>query len=220
MKRFRLLAATLAVAVLPSLQSCTARYQELLRNRDNTIDALEAEIADLSAENRTLRDQESEAQRRARDLQSKLVSAPAEATATGTTREFGEGATVRYSRGRWTLVIDDKVTFNSGSTKLKKGVESVLRKAAQLIKQEHSGQYIYVEGHTDSDPIRKSKDRFRSNRHLSAERADAVAAWLVNKGGVPAKQIVVVGFGPNDPASSSKDRNRRVQIVVGDPIDG
>ncbi len=78
---------------------------------------------------------------------------------------------------------------------------------------------ILIEGHTDSDPIDKTKDKYRSNRHLSCERADAVARYLIQQG-VSETAIVVVGFGQHDPRDSKqKARNRRVEIVLtGGPV--
>ena len=90
-----------------------------------------------------------------------------------------------------------------------------------MLKRRFPDRRIYVEGHTDADPINKTKEKFRSNRHLSAERADIVAAYLVDKCGLPADHVVVVGFGPHDPKTSggadgAKSKNRRVEIVVGE----
>ena len=81
----------------------------------------------------------------------------------------------------------------------------------------------YVEGHTDHDPIKRSKKRFRSNRHLSAERADAVIRFLTKQCGVPESHVVLVGYGPYDPMAKGsgkpmKARNRRVEIVVGEEL--
>jgi flagellar motor protein MotB len=45
---------------------------------------------------------------------------------------------------------------------------------------------------------------------------------LVDKCGLPADHVVVVGFGPYDPkledrSDTAKAKNRRVEIVVGEP---
>ena len=94
----------------------------------------------------------------------------------------------------------------------------MLRKVASVLKSQFSGKRYYVEGHTDSDPIVKTKDKYRDNRHLSTERADSVARYLIQQG-VPESSIVVVGYGQHDPRDpKTKARNRRVEIVVGDPL--
>jgi chemotaxis protein MotB len=94
----------------------------------------------------------------------------------------------------------------------------VLRSVASVLKSKFVGRRFYVEGHTDSDPIQKTKDKYDNNRHLSALRANAVASYLERQG-VPANAIVVVGFGEHDPRDpGQKARNRRVQIVVGESL--
>ena len=129
---------------------------------------------------------------------------------------------VGYRRGHVSIGIENEVTFASGSIDLKAGAGAILERVAAVLKRRFPDRRIYVEGHTDSDPINKTKEKFRSNRHLSAERADIVAAYLVDKCGLPADHVVVVGFGPYDPKSTggadpAKSKNRRVEIAVGEP---
>ena len=202
----------LALAAL--LPSCTTRYQDMLRQRDESIRDLNGEVARLRGEND--------------ELQRRLVVTP-EPASTATPRneasllkdlqnDIGEGADVSYRRGRISIGVEDSVTFDSGSTALKTSSHQVLRNVADVLRSKFAGRRFYVEGHTDTDPINKTRDKYRSNRHLSAERADAVAAYLI-KQGVPEAAIVVVGFGQFDPRDpKSKARNRRVEIVVGDAM--
>ncbi len=207
-----LLFATAAMTLLPS---CTARYQDMLRDRDTRIRDLNGEVARLRGEND--------------DLQRRLASA---ATVTPTPaaakrddsevsdiqRDVGPDAYVDRRRGRISIGVQDKVTFDSGSKTLKDSSHSVLRNVANVLKDKFSGRRFFVEGHTDTDPIVKTKGIYRNNRHLSFERADSVAAWLV-KQGVPESSIVVVAYGQFDPRDpKNKEANRRVEIVVGDSL--
>jgi chemotaxis protein MotB len=95
----------------------------------------------------------------------------------------------------------------------------VLQSIASALKNKYSGRRLYIEGHTDSDPISKTKDKYRDNRQLSVERASAVQRYLVSQG-VPDSVIVVLGYGQYDPLGSAKNKaeNRRVQIVIGEAI--
>ena len=211
--------------VLPALAlvpGCTAKYQDLLRDRDAQIRELKGEVADLRAANADL-------ERRERAARADLANARTELQAPPETSDFDRvrndlaDLDVRYNRGRISIGIENTVTFSSGSTALKNSANSVLKRVADVIRRDFGGRRIYVEGHTDTDPIRKTKGKFRSNRHLSAERADVVADFLVKQGGVEQAQVVVVGFGPHDPrengaGKSAKERNRRVEIVVGEPM--
>ena len=88
--------------------------------------------------------------------------------------------------------------------------------AARLKSDFQDGARFFIEGHTDSDPIKRSS--FASNRELSIARAMAVLEFLVTEGKVPDRRFVVVGHGQYDPIApndnSSKAKNRRVEIVV------
>ena len=212
--------------VLAALPSCTARYQQMLLHKDMQIRDLQARIAELTATNADLETREKGWRSKAESWESQAQPAAASMAAAPEDvarlqKDIGDIANVRYRNGRLSIGIDNVVTFAAGSTKLKSTAGQTLRRVARVLNRDYPGNRIYVEGHTDADPIRKTKNRFRSNRHLSAERADIVAAFLTNKCGIPEDQMVVVGYGPSDPISKgtarmSKAKNRRVEIVVGE----
>ena len=209
--KFRRPILILMLAASSMATSCTARYQEMLRERDERIRELSGDVARLRGEND--------------ELQRRMVARPAEAVAPRSQPEsllnelrndIGDDVDVSYRRGRISIGVDNSVTFDSGSTGLKRSSHGVLNNVASALRSKFGGRRFYVEGHTDSDPIRKTKNKYRSNRHLSMERADAVARYLIGQG-VPESAIVVVGYGQFDPRDpGSKARNRRVEIVVGD----
>ena len=74
-------------------------------------------------------------------------------------------------------------------------------------------------GHSDGQPLNKTKKRWGTNVNLSRERAQTVATEL-SKNGVPASRIGVDGRGSVEPLvypeKTAKDRatNRRVEIHV------
>ncbi len=220
---------TLALALpasmlLLGLGGCTAKYQDLLRDRDAQIREMNGDLAELRAANADLERRERTA-RDELDLLRRGDPAKPDA-ATGDLAKVQEdlaGLDVRYVHGRLSIGIESTVTFGSGSVELKPGAGAVLKRVAEVLKRDFAGRRIYVEGHTDNDPINKTKNRFRSNRHLSAERADVVADYLVRHGGIDPGQIVVVGWGQYDPreaaaSDTAKAKNRRVEIVVGDAM--
>ena len=74
---------------------------------------------------------------------------------------------------------------------------------------------IDIVGHTDTDPIKKSK--WKDNWELSAQRSLAVVRYLISKG-IPKETILEVGRGESQPVASNstesgKAKNRRVEIV-------
>jgi chemotaxis protein MotB len=199
--------------VLASLAtSCTTRYQDMLRERDARIRELSGNLANLRSEN-------DELQRRATAPQPReaaSVKTESPSLVNDVQNEVGSDASVSYRRGMISIGVEDSVTFDSGSTALKDTSHKVLRNIASVLKGKFAGKLFYVEGHTDTDPIEKTKDKYSSNRHLSAMRADAVARYLIQQG-VPESAIRIVGCGQFDPRDAkAKARNRRVEIVVGD----
>jgi chemotaxis protein MotB len=117
------------------------------------------------------------------------------------------------------LNIPASVTFASGKASLSNQGQDALAAVARRLKRDFPAESrFHVEGHTDSDPIRKSA--FRSNRDLSLARALAVYEFLVSEQGIPDQRFVVEGHGPFSPrvaperTGDDKAKNRRVEIVV------
>ena len=121
-----------------------------------------------------------------------------------------DGQTVR-------IRITSAGLFESGRATLKPSAISSLRRIASVIRRDYPEYLVGIEGHTDADPIRKSK--WKSNHELSVRRAMAVYDFMRTRGGIPSNQLFVAGYGPNMPVASNgsasgKARNRRVEFVV------
>ena len=85
-------------------------------------------------------------------------------------------------------------------------------KFAAALKKDYSGKKVFVVGHTDSDPIAKTKGIWDDNLDLSAARARAVHKYLVDQG-VPPKLLGMRAMADTDPRPN-KNQSRRVEIVV------
>lgn len=112
--------------------------------------------------------------------------------------------------------VESAQLFGPGRAELKPEVAPILDRIAQALKSEYAGRRVDIEGHTDSDPITKSK--WKNNHELAVARSLAVFAALKQRG-VPESQLVVEGHGPNHPlagekSKQAKSQNRRVEIVV------
>jgi chemotaxis protein MotB len=86
------------------------------------------------------------------------------------------------------------------------------------LRKKYPGKQVDVVGHTDSDPIKKTKDKWKDNLELSAQRALSVARYLIQKG-MGEEEVRAVGCGDSRPVASNsssagKAKNRRVEIVV------
>lgn len=122
------------------------------------------------------------------------------------------GSSGRRNRSSDRYVLAGDVSFASGQASLKSEARRELDTIASRLKRDHPGAEIVVEGHTDSDPVRKSK--YGSNEALSKARADAVRDYLASKG-ISRNRIDTVGKGASEP-KGSKAASRRVEIVVVD----
>ena len=121
-----------------------------------------------------------------------------------------DGDTVR-------IRVTNTSLFDPGKATLKPGATQVLDRVASAIRRDYPGLLVGIEGHTDSDPIRKSN--WKDNHELSVERAMAVYEYLKTKSGISADQLFVAGYGSNVPVASNKSaagkaQNRRVEFVV------
>lgn len=160
--------------------------------------AMAAQLESIRAENARLA-----------QMQQQMAAQPPVAQPSGGDTWNGRGPdrpVVREPRSR-TIEISSDVLFTPGSASLKPDARRELDKYLGRLR---SASNITIEGHTDSDPIRKSK--WGSNQALSKARADAVRDYLASKG-VSRSKIDTVGKGSSEP-KGTKAQSRRVDIVV------
>ena len=124
----------------------------------------------------------------------------------------GIEATYDKSRGTLTVNLPGEVLFDKGKAVLKTSAHKTLDKIVSAIKKDYATKTIFVDGHTDADPITRTKDQWEDNWDLAAARANAVRKYLTSHG-VDPKKVDMRSFGPNRP-KKNKDASRRVEIVV------
>jgi flagellar motor protein MotB len=132
--------------------------------------------------------------------------------------EFGEGVEVKMAGEMMTVTLPDEVLFPSGSADLKANSKRILDKVAAALNGEYKAYNIRVEGHTDNQPIRKTKDKWKDNWDLACNRSMAVVRYLIQKGVTP-ERVYAAGFSYYRPVASNTSapgqaKNRRVEIVV------
>jgi outer membrane protein OmpA-like peptidoglycan-associated protein len=101
------------------------------------------------------------------------------------------------------------IVFEKGSSKVHKKSFKILDKAVALLK-EYPEVKVEVSGHTDNT------GDAAENKKLSQERAEAVKAYLVEKG-VEVARIAAVGYGDEKPIADNKKKpgqakNRRIEF--------
>jgi chemotaxis protein MotB len=210
-KRVALLTCLAALALLPGCVNWEKRYKALSVEHENLKGLLERE----RSEKGQLADRISQDQMTIEELQRQIEE---RSKTPGDVTGFGEGydVTLDAAKGTITVTLPNAILFDSGKATLKRATSSELDHIYSVIRDKYSGKQIDVVGHTDTDPIKKSK--WKDNWELSAQRALSVLRYLVKKGISPDK-IKASGRGQSQPiasnsSSSGKARNRRVEIVV------
>ncbi|HOK67148.1 MAG TPA: OmpA family protein [Anaerohalosphaeraceae bacterium] len=221
-KKTALLRVVLMTAAVSFLSGCTnweKKYKALEVEHQNLKGLYENCVASLdssSAKQAELSQQLSQSQTTIEELQ-KQISQKKATPASATGFQVGE-VSVDEKAGTITVTLENTILFAPGSAKLKGATSAELDHIYNVIRERYSGRQIDVVGHTDSDPIRKTKNLWQDNWDLSAGRALTVLRYLVNKG-IPPQQIRGVACGESRPVASNataagKAKNRRVEIVV------
>ncbi|MEM7184382.1 MAG: OmpA family protein [Spirochaetota bacterium] len=118
---------------------------------------------------------------------------------------------------RIVINLQDKISFKSGSSKLRSQIKPSLDKIVNIITK-YPGYRVYIEGHTDDIPL-KRKSGFKDNWELSTERALSVLRYMLANHDLEADRFSASGYGqyhPLFPNTSTENRrkNRRVDIVL------
>jgi len=173
------------------------------------------ENAALLQENAALRDRVTQMETNQSAMQQQLAATqtrqPTEPTDSGWATDTGSRSGGVPQTRETVIPISGDILFDSGQATLKASARKDLDRVVSQIRQ-HSGSTVRIEGHTDTDPIRKSK--WGSNEALSKARADAVRDYLVSKG-IPRNSVSTVGMGAAAP-KANKAASRRVEVVIVD----
>jgi len=116
------------------------------------------------------------------------------------------------------VTVGSDILFSAGRASLTTAGKTALNKIAADLKGTYAGLPVRVYGYTDSDPIRKTKNLWKDNLDLSANRAMAITRQLQSMG-ISAEQIETIAMGETNPVASNatkagKAKNRRVEIIV------
>ncbi len=207
------IALAICIAGVTFSSGCTnwkKKYSALEVEHQNTLGLLEHERGQKGQ----LANQVAQSQQTIEELQRQIdeqQKSPAEASGF----DVGE-VTFDPDKGTITVTLPNYILFNSGKAALRRATSTELDHIVSVLQERYSGRLVDVVGHTDSDPIKKSK--WKDNWELSTQRALTVVRYLTTRG-IAEEKIRAVGRGSSQPIASNatasgKSRNRRVEIVV------
>ncbi|MEN0021518.1 MAG: OmpA family protein [Planctomycetota bacterium] len=169
--------------VLQEASDLRVQNATLKSQRDSAEQARREAVAELQA----MRDQLSavnDALEQSQREMAALRAQPAPATTVPASAgpnlgDLGNGVSVSTRAGDVVITVAGDVLFDSGKASLRDESKRTLDGIARTLLRRYPGATYRVEGYTDTDPIRKSG--WKSNEHLSAERAIAVEKYLVGR---------------------------------------
>jgi len=128
-----------------------------------------------------------------------------------------EGKGVEFEQGG--IRLGENILFDAGVNTLKKGAGEILDSVVEILQKDHPNEIIHLSGHTDSDPLNRTKKRWDTNTNLGYQRAYTVFRYFMDKG-VPEKRMVLHSLGflkpiADNTSTEGKARNRRVVIDLG-----
>jgi chemotaxis protein MotB len=140
--------------------------------------------------------------------------------------ELGKGATeVGVTKdGNIEITLASDVTFASGSAELTESGKKSLKSLTPLLKGKFAPYQIRVEGHTDSTPLVRSKEKYKDNFGLGSARSLSVVRFMESDLAVEPTRLMSATRGEHVPIADDKTdagtkKNRRVDIVIVIPHD-
>ncbi len=220
MQNVKILKTSLILLVVLAIGGCCDQYKKQVDQLTLDKQDLQAQLNQMKAELDSKQAELTDCQDKLSQLHGKEASLQKELEAARKlAAKIPSGWEVQ--KGMAMTSLSDAVLFDPGKAKLKSSAYAKLNKLIAQISAKFPGKDVYIIGHTDSDPIRKSK--WKDNLELSLHRAAAVARYMISHGLNP-KQVIVAGAGKYRPIASNKTRsgkakNRRVEFWILQPLD-
>ncbi len=205
---------------LPKQMEPTGKsYGPMLSSHRAAFDGLKIQVEDLRALNKVLAQQLVKEVENEKALKEEVndLSDQTDQLEIQLKEEIEKGdITLKRHKSKTIINIDNRISFDSGSAVLKKGIRKSLKKISTSFNN-FPDNYIQIEGHTDNVPIRSKQ--FPSNWELSSARSLAVLRFLLDNSKMDPGKLSAAGYGeyhPVGPNDSAENRrlNRRVDIVI------
>jgi chemotaxis protein MotB len=208
------------LALLALAAGCQDPKKVQIEGLNKEVEQLRADLATAQGEKQKALDALAQAQSEKQGLESQMGTMQSQMgeleQRLGTARAEAAKATP-VTRHGWVVApgvsmisVSADLLFSSGKADLTTAGRAKMRDIAREIRSQYPSRDIYVIGHTDTDPIRKT--HWKDNWELSVERALTVTRAL-QAAGVSGKQIMAAGRSEYQP-EASKAKSRRVEIYA------
>ena len=202
-------------------------YLELRKDKDSITNAgsaaLNAKQKELDNKEKELKDREQRIQQLNAmiDQKNRIVKNLKDKVADALVGYASDDLTVELRDGKVYVSLSEKLLFPSGSDKVNKTGTEAIKKLATALANSDSSITIYIEGHTDTVPIKTA--RFADNWDLSVCRATSIIRILTSNGVNP-DQVIASGRGEYFPVADNttddgRQKNRRTEIILSPKLD-
>jgi len=139
----------------------------------------------------------------AKDAQTSATNAQQAATVAASRVDAVEASSKRLVYE--VVISEDQGNFTFGSAQLPETVRARIDEVIAQLKADPRGNFVEIEGHTDS-----SGDKM-TNQRIGEARAEAVKRYLYDTHQVPLHKMNVISYGEEKPASPNNTRDGRAQ---------
>ncbi|MBD0305837.1 MAG: OmpA family protein [Nitrospiraceae bacterium] len=212
------------------LTSHVAQQQAALANAEHELDRLRQEQTALQTalQQQEERDQKALAAEKTRLEQERVAKKEGSQRLAKTQEELSQALQSEIAKGealvqptgdRLTMIVIDRVLFDSGSVKIKPDGLKVLKRISEVLKT-LPDKHIRVEGHTDNVPMAsRFRERYPTNWEFSIARATSVVRYLIEQGGLNREQVSASGHADTKPIAANDSEegraaNRRIEITL------
>lgn len=134
----------------------------------------------------------------------------------------GNGLTIEQRDGKVYVSMENKLLFESGSWAVNARGRSAVQALARVLAN-NSDIAVLIEGHTDNVPYSGSGN-LNSNWDLSAKRATAIVAIMIETSRINEANITAAGRGQFAPIATNDTQegraaNRRIEVILTPKLD-
>jgi len=207
----------LVLAVAWTLAGCATGGNHPIATLEDQLAQSRDQAAALKKENRTIK-KELEFFRKAQDIDHDQLLAARDAFEGAFKKEIAEQvvAVSVTARGLDVAILAEKL-FVSGSESLSPEGKALLDRVAFLIDATLPRHYVYIEGHTDNQPL--AIFEWKSDWDFSFARALSVLKYFTEAQKMDPLRFSAAGFGQYRPRATNETKegrslNRRVELVI------